>query len=814
MRTRLLELVVAISSRAPQVIATRRRLLVLLLLFTSAAAGLALTDAHSQASPESLAAQLQARDQGEIAYHPRTGLVRFYSAGAEASARALQAAPSGEGAPADPQTTALTFLEAFGPIFGVNSPARELATFRVTEADRGRSFTRYQQLYQGVPVMGGELIVQVAGGTVLSANGEIAPIQSLSPEPTLSPLEAKELALALVRKGTGLAADQLQVTEPELWVYDPRLLTPHDLPPSLVWRMEISSQEAMLHQMVLIDAHRGAVVLQLDLVERALSRAIYDSGNTPRDALPGLHLRRSENEGPSGITDVDLAYDYFGDAYNFYANIHGRDSYDDAGAQLVATVRYCDTSEDCPYENAFWHPDYQQFAFGANMLADDVVAHEYTHAVTEHTSGLFYMYQSGAINESLSDIWGEFVDLSNGKGNDSPSVRWLTGEDLAIGAARDMADPPSFDQPDRVTSDLYWCFPPFSDYFDEGGVHMNSGILNKAAYLITDGGSFNGQSVTGLGIEKAAHIFYELQTNRLTSGSDFLDVSSLLPAACDSLVGSHGITTADCQQVRKAVVATELTMTPPSCGPSEAPVCPAGYAPKDLFFDNLENPASGNWVTQVITGSYVGWYYPQNSHGVSGLDKTNATSGVTNFWGIDIPEPADSAIAMSRGVALPAGKQAYLRFNHSFLFHHYTSKSANYDGGVIEYSVDGTTWQDASSLFEDNGYNGTIASGNGNPLGGRSGFVRTSHGYTSSRLDLSSLAGQSVRFRFRVGTDNEIGYPQFDGWFVDDIRIYTCNAAPPTPTPSPTVKPTATPTVVPTATPTPGPNYLPFVPRW
>jgi hypothetical protein len=95
-----------------------------------------------------------------------------------------------------------------------------------------------------------------------------------------------------------------------------------------------------------------------------------------------------------------------------------------------------------------------------------------------------------------------------------------------------------------------------------------------------------------------------------------------------------------------------------------------------------------------------------------------------------------------------------------------------YDGGVLEYTVNGgASWFDAGGLFDWNGYRGTMFSGTGNPLGGRSGFVGDSHGYISSRLNLASLAGQSVRFRWRMGLDVSVA---FFGWLVDDVQVYTC----------------------------------------
>ncbi len=93
---------------------------------------------------------------------------------------------------------------------------------------------------------------------------------------------------------------------------------------------------------------------------------------------------------------------------------------------------------DCPYENAFWNGT--QMVYGEGFAsADDVVAHELTHAVTERTAGLYYYMQSGALNESFSDIFGETVDLWND--GDPPADRWLMGEELPIGAIRDMGDP-------------------------------------------------------------------------------------------------------------------------------------------------------------------------------------------------------------------------------------------------------------------------------------------------------------------------------------------------------------------------------------
>ncbi|HMN61322.1 MAG TPA: M4 family metallopeptidase, partial [Anaerolinea sp.] len=154
---------------------------------------------------------------------------------------------------------------------------------------------------------------------------------------------------------------------------------------------------------------------------------------------------------------------------------------------MVSTVRYCSPSYACPYQNAFW--DGTQMVYGQGFAgADDVVAHELTHGVTEYTSNLTYVFQSGAINEAFSDIFGEFVDqLNNSRNTDNLGTLWRIGEDLPgyPNGIRDMKNPLTFGDPDKVTSPNYYCKALTVTNNDNGGVHHNSGILNKAAYLIT-----------------------------------------------------------------------------------------------------------------------------------------------------------------------------------------------------------------------------------------------------------------------------------------------------------------------------------------
>ena len=303
-------------------------------------------------------------------------------------------------------------------------------------------------------------------------------------------------------------------------------------------------------------------------------------------------------------------------------------------------------------------------------------------------------------------------------------------------------------------------------HFNQANTDKNRVIYDnqKAAYLMVDGDTFNSYTVAGIGVEKTAKIFYEVQTNLLTSGAEYNDLYDALQQACTNLIGTSGITAADCQEVQDAVDATEMNQQPTVCPATEAPVCPAGQSPTNLFFDDLE-AGGGNWSVGADVGT------PDWLRG-----NLYATSGVYHLIGFDVPTVSDHYTYMNTDVALPAGSTPYLHFNHAYAFDSFEAET--YDGGVIEYSsTGGASWTDAGSLFTHNGYDGAIDTRYGNPLAGQQAFVASSNGYMSSRLDLSLLAGQNARFRFRIGTDSTAAAR---GWSIDDVRIYTC-AAQPTP---------------------------------
>jgi Zn-dependent metalloprotease len=299
--------------------------------------------------------------------------------------------------------------------------------------------------------------------------------------------------------------------------------------------------------------------------------------------------------------DADKAHQYAADTFMFYNVHHGRNSFDNQGGTIISTVHF-----GVGYQNAFW--DGYQMVYGDNMAADDVVGHEITHGVTQYTSNLIYSYQSGAINESFSDVWGEFIDQTNGSGNDSPSVKWMLGEDTPLGVIRSMSNPTTYSHPDKMSSPYF-----YTGSGDNGGVHINSGVNNKAAYLMVDGSTFNGRTIIGIGLNKTAAVYYEAQVYHLTMGANYNDLYYALIQACENLIGGvDGITQNDCDQVRIAAEAVEMIPTLPATAtptatstfiPTDIPTNTPTFTPTNTFTPTATPPYSYNPLYLSLTSS-------------------------------------------------------------------------------------------------------------------------------------------------------------------------------------------------------------------
>jgi hypothetical protein len=240
-----------------------------------------------------------------------------------------------------------------------------------------------------------------------------------------------------------------------------------------------------------------------------LERTIHDAHNGT--TLPGDVVRK-EGDDPSDDEAVNQAYDGLGDTWTFYDEAFDRDSIDGAGLPLVATVHY-----DRNYDNAFWNGSQMVFGDGDGTVfvgftsSVDVIGHELTHGVTENTAGLTYQGQSGALNESVSDVFGSLVKQHT-LGQTADQADWLIGADLlAPGvqgvALRSMKAPgTAYDDPrlgkDPQPADMSG-YVETSD--DNGGVHVNSGIPNHAFYLVAT-------ALGGNAWEAPGRIWYDVLT--------------------------------------------------------------------------------------------------------------------------------------------------------------------------------------------------------------------------------------------------------------------------------------------------------------
>ena len=625
------------------------------------------------------------------------------------------------------------------------------------------------------------------------------------PSATVSEADAAETARATVADATGFPAGPLSVADDGRWLLDPAVLgTDSPVGARGVWRFDVGDGEGALHT-VLVDDRSGSVLLDIDNLQSALDRVVCDRNNV-RGAETSCtsSFARTEGAPATGIPDVDNAYLHAGEVWTFYDDVADVDLTTLLGVnvggqpKLAATVRFCRTTGSCPYANAFWNGT-QMFYGQGYAGADDVVGHEITHGVISRNADLLYWGQSGAINESLADIIGEIVDRRNTL--DGTDTTWPLGEDIPGGALRNLSNPPLFSQPDRMTSGLWEA--DTIGYPDNGGVHTNSGVGNKTAYLISQGGSFNGQTITGIdggdtSLSKTSALYYDVIV-RLTSGSDYANLADVLEQTCADFVNNaneHGFNSGDCTNIAKAVTATQLRTTPTNAPqPADAPrTCPTGSF-RLLFDSETGAPASsftaGGLWTRLTNPSSGG----------------NATSGHDSWYADDPGATITSPLALAAPITLPAGQPTYLWFQQWRLLGY--SGSTFYDGGTVEVDNTADTFSayDGSSFSWVNGPTQNLAGAHT----GRKGFGSDSFGWVASRVDISAFNGTPVRPQFTMRS--QIGGL---GWWLDDIAIYTCDGgtitAPPLPPP-----PTSGPTPVPTTpgggqTPVPAPSSAPSVP--
>ena len=286
------------------------------------------------------------------------------------------------------------------------------------------------------------------------------------------------------------------------------------------------------YQLLESGAHKALMVT----TTTAKQRTIYDAGGA--EVLPG-QVVRSEGGAPGEDVAVNEAYDGLGATYDFYLAAYERNSIDDEGLHLDATVHYGQK-----YDNAFWNGQQMVFGDGDGDLVNrfsislDVIGHELTHGVTGDEAGLVYMGEPGALNESISDVFGSLVK-QYAHGQSAAQADWLIGAGLftkrvhgvalrsmkAPGTAFDDPVLGKDDQPDNMSGYV-------RTSQDNGGVHINSGIPNRAFYLAAT--HFGGHAW-----EKAGRIWYEtLRDKRLRKTATFAQFARYTSLNADHLFGA------------------------------------------------------------------------------------------------------------------------------------------------------------------------------------------------------------------------------------------------------------------------------------
>jgi Zn-dependent metalloprotease len=388
--------------------------------------------------------------------------------------------------------------------------------------------------------------------------------------------------------------------------------------------------------------------------------------------------------------------------------------------------------------------------------------------------------------------------LSRGQVGTDASTRWLLGEDDTAtgltGALRDMYTPTCYSNPGKVSDIQYGCGTA-----DQGGVHNNSGVPNHAYSLIVDGGTYNGQTISGIGLTKAAHIYFRAMTVYQGPATDFADHADAIEQSASDLVGvdlpdlvtgaasGQVISSADLAQIHKAMLAVEMRTPPTQCNfqpllgqtPPADPACGALTVKRTLLADDFEGDTSA-WSLSHTSPSAsftardwsVSSSLPDGRAGKAffGPDPNIGDCGPQNESGV--------LHLTSPSIVLPAA----ISSGPTLTFEHWVATEAGWDGGQLRISVNGG----ASALvpqgnFIYNAHNVVLNSsgaGNTNPQAGQRAWSGTDGGsvegtWGRSIVNLAGLAapGDTIQLIWDIGTD---GCGGVFGWYVDDVHVYDC----------------------------------------
>jgi thermolysin len=548
----------------------------------------------------------------------------------------------------------LDFLNRHGAVAGVRNADTELEFLAAKQDDLGQTHVRLDQVYESVPVFGRQVITHLDGDTVRDVTGgAFEGVHGLDTKPKLTVGKAIEAAQAALENKGGSAKkpEAKLVILPALdglnsarLVYQVRIFVEH------------TDKVPERHE-YFVDARDGSIVWHYDSLPTGTGYSLF-SGNQyiPTTGSWGNYYMRSPTHNNSYTWDYQYGAifrdydDVWGNntvynrqtvgvdahfamtrTWDYYQTRHARCGMNNGCAQTFSAVYYGNN-----VANAFYSGGGMYFGNGDGSTSPwasvDVVAHEFTHGVTEYASGLQYFNESGAANESFSDIFGAAVEYAVGISPD-----YLIAEDVNWSGIRSLSNPPQFGHPDHYSERVY-----IGSSYDNGGVHFNSGIQNKAFYLLAEGGTHpnNGMFVTGIGREVAERIFYRALEVYVTPSSQFIDVRNACVAAASDMYGAGSQQHTSTQQAWCAV----------GVGPCSEP---SGGVPDATFI-------SQSVPTSMTTGQ---------SYNVSvTMRNSGTTTWTSDVYRLSSQNPQDNSVWGFYRVYLPAGTTVPPGSDYTFYF--------------------------------------------------------------------------------------------------------------------------------------------------
>jgi len=459
---------------------------------------------------------------------------------------------SQDGSEASKITAVTSLIDSHKSLTGFGANEVAVVTEDILKNDRGESIIRLNRRYRDLPVWGRQLVVTEKNGAVLSISGKFQAItDNIDISANLSDQELNKLVadkfekqgLINVKINAVMRGIYLQGNIP---IYAYQVIT--EASHGRKWELYFSPNSKSLIAEVPLFYEVSTPSSGIDLrgEERAFNSYYQNNEYVMRDqSFPQQSYTavgewsetssspyvKSNNSfagwSPAGVSAVHNSKE----THDYFYHTHGRNSFDGYGAPLISIVNKTENGE--PYFNAYWNGSMMVYGTGAdgskNMaIALDVAGHEFSHGVVQFTSNLRYQNQSGALNESFSDFFGAMIDRDD----------WFIGEDLVnpysqYDYLRDMSNPSSTGHPGHMDNFRHL---PNTKEGDWGGVHINSGIQNRALYLLAEGLTVEGKG-TSIGKDKTERLAYAT-LQKLSSDAEFVDSANTMILEAESLYGS------------------------------------------------------------------------------------------------------------------------------------------------------------------------------------------------------------------------------------------------------------------------------------